>query len=89
MGDALVNSVINNKWFQGPLCKQGKGMILTKFNVRKIIHTFVLVLVTVFLWPTIATAQYWQAQESRNPQGLHALSLTVQKHEFTFEITCD
>lgn len=37
----------------------------------------------------IAFSQVWKAHESRTPQGLHALSLLVQQHEFALQLTCD
>ncbi|WIY24474.1 hypothetical protein [Parasedimentitalea psychrophila] len=36
-----------------------------------------------------AFAQSWMATDSRNPMGLHSLSLSVQKHEFALQIGCD
>mgnify|MGYP000173506354 CR=1 FL=1 len=36
-----------------------------------------------------ALSQAWVANESRTPQGLHALTLSVQQHEFALQMSCD
>lgn len=41
------------------------------------------------LFATCANAQTWRMYDEVSPQGLHAATLSVQKHEFSFNITCD
>ena len=48
-----------------------------------------LSLIAVLATGSTALAQSWKVTESRNPMGLHSLSLSVRKHEFALQIGCD
>lgn len=57
--------------------------------IRRIGKLARLSLIAVLATGSTALAQSWNAIESRNPMGLHSLSLSVQKHEFALQIGCD